>query len=85
MIYIHYIFYLQVLNSAWDRGLTLAGQNALPCYDREGFMRMVETAKPRNDPDRRHFSFFTFQIPQPFAQSFSEVDYFVKCMHGMIS
>ncbi|KAM7490807.1 hypothetical protein LguiA_033728 [Lonicera macranthoides] len=72
----------QVLNSAWDRGLTLAGQNALPCYDREGFMRIVETAKPRNDPDRRHFSFFTFQLPQPFAQSFSEVDYFVKCMHG---
>uniref|UniRef100_A0A5B7ABS5 Beta-amylase n=1 Tax=Davidia involucrata TaxID=16924 RepID=A0A5B7ABS5_DAVIN len=78
----------QVLNSSWDRGLTVAGQNALPCYDREGHMKIVETAKPRNDPDCRHFSFFVYQQPLPLVQRticFSELDYFIKCMHGEIA
>ncbi|GMQ03759.1 hypothetical protein CsSME_00049431 [Camellia sinensis var. sinensis] len=78
----------QVLNSAWDRGLTVAGQNAVPCYDREGYMRIIETAKPRNDPDRRHFLFFVYQQASPFAQGticFPELDYFIKCMHGEIT
>uniref|UniRef100_A0A7N0V802 Beta-amylase n=1 Tax=Kalanchoe fedtschenkoi TaxID=63787 RepID=A0A7N0V802_KALFE len=42
----------QVLNSAWERGLTVAGENPIGLYDKEGYMRVVETAKPRNDPDR---------------------------------
>lgn len=77
----------QVLNSAWDRGLTVAGENALPCYDREGYMSMVEMAKPRNDPDRRHFSFFVYQQLTPLVQGticFPELDYFIKSMHGEI-
>ncbi|KAK3006457.1 hypothetical protein RJ639_015695, partial [Escallonia herrerae] len=77
----------QILNSAWDQGLAVAGQNAFPCFDREGFMRIVDTAKPRNDPDRRHFSFFAFQQTPNLVQrtlSFSELDYFIKCMHGEI-
>nr|AOQ26239.1 BAM8 [Actinidia deliciosa] len=76
----------QLLNSAWDRGLTVAGQNADPCYDRGGFMRIVEIAKPRNDPDHRHFLFFVHQQPSSFAQGticLPELDYFVKSMHGM--
>ncbi|KAF8378953.1 hypothetical protein HHK36_028378 [Tetracentron sinense] len=75
----------QVLNSAWDRGLTVAGQNALPCYDREGYIRILETAKPRNDPDRRHLSFFAYQQPSAPIQRdmcLSELDSFIKCMHG---
>lgn len=75
----------QVLNSAWERGLPVTGQNAFPCYDREGFMRIVETTKPRNDPDHHHFEFFTFQQPLPLVERtlcFSELDYFIKCMHG---
>lgn len=78
----------QVLNCGWDRGLSVAGQNAQPCYSRDGFMRLVETAKPRDHPDRRHFSFFVFQQPPPLIQRticFSEIDYFVKCMHGEVS
>uniref|UniRef100_F6HJ37 Beta-amylase n=1 Tax=Vitis vinifera TaxID=29760 RepID=F6HJ37_VITVI len=74
----------QVLNSAWDRGLTVAGENAVPCYDREGYMRIAEIAKPRNDPDRRHLSFFVYQQPSPLVERtiwFSELDYFIKCMH----
>ena len=79
-------FWFQLLNSAWDRGLTVAGQNADPCYDRGGFMRIVEIAKPRNDPDHRHFLFFVHQQPSSFAQGticLPELDYFVKSMHGM--
>ncbi|PSR91336.1 Beta-amylase [Actinidia chinensis var. chinensis] len=78
----------QLLNSAWDRGLTVAGQNADPCYDRGGFMRIVEIAKPRNDPDHRHFLFFVHQQPSSFAQGticLPELDYFVKSMHGEIA
>ncbi|KDP28061.1 hypothetical protein JCGZ_19469 [Jatropha curcas] len=78
----------QVLNSAWDRGLTVSGVNMLSCYDREGCMKVVEMAKPRNDPDRRHFSFFVYQQPSPLFQGaicFGELDYFIKCMHGHIS
>ncbi|KAL8536606.1 hypothetical protein ACS0TY_011980 [Phlomoides rotata] len=75
----------QVLNSAWDRGLCVAGQNAQPCYDREGFVRLLETTRPRNHPDGHHFSFFVFHQPLPLIQRticFSEIDYFVKSMHG---
>jgi beta-amylase len=40
-----------VLNAAWDAGLQVASENALPCYDRDGFNKILENAKPRNDPD----------------------------------
>ncbi|KAJ4829407.1 Beta-amylase 8 [Turnera subulata] len=78
----------QVLNSAWDRGLMVAGMNVLSCYDREGYMRVAEMAKPRNDPDHHHFSFFVYQQPSPLLQGmlcFPELDYFIKCMHGELS
>lgn len=78
----------QVLNSAWDRGLTLAGQNAVPFCEREGWMRIVETAKPRNDPDHRHFQFFVYQQPSLLVRTtiwYSDLDSFVKCMHGLDS
>ncbi|KAI3713690.1 hypothetical protein L1987_72276 [Smallanthus sonchifolius] len=75
----------QVLSSAWDKGLTLAGQNSLLYHDKEVFMRLVETAKPNNDPDHHHFAFFTFQPPLPLVERtlcFSELDHFIRCMHG---
>lgn len=76
----------QVLNSAWDKGLAVAGQNAVPSYEREGLMRLVDVSKPRNDPDRHQFSFFVFQQPSDLVQRsmcFSELDYFIKQMHGI--
>lgn len=81
----HLNFHLKVLNLAWDRGLAVAGENALSCYDREGCMRVIEMAKPRNDPDRRHFSFFMYQQPSSLLQGticFSDLGYSIKCMHG---
>lgn len=83
MMIVCYMF-SQVLNSAWDRGLMAAGENALLCYGREGYKRLVEMAKPRNDPDCRHFSFFVYQQPSLLQANvcLSELDFFVKCMHG---
>ncbi|XP_057525172.1 beta-amylase 8 isoform X1 [Amaranthus tricolor] len=75
----------QILSAAWDCGLVVAGQNADPCFDREEHLRMIETSKPRDDPDDHHFSFFQYQLPPPYVQReycFSELDYFIKCMHG---
>ena len=77
--------YLQILNSAWDRGLTVAGENSPSCYDRDGYMRIIDMAKPRSDPDRHHFSFFAYRQPSALIQGavcFPELDYFIKCMHG---
>lgn len=73
----------QVLNSAWDQGLTVAGQNGIPVFEREGFMRLVETAKPRNDPDQHQFSFFVFQQPYDLVQRTTMLDFFIKQMHGV--
>ncbi|CAK9324440.1 unnamed protein product [Citrullus colocynthis] len=77
----------QILNSAWDRGLTVAGENSLSCYDRDGYMRIIDMAKPRSDPDHHHFSFFAYRQPSALIQGavcFPELDYFIKCMHGEI-
>ncbi|KAI9083822.1 hypothetical protein K1719_034080 [Acacia pycnantha] len=77
----------QALNSSWDRGLIVAGENAIPCYEREGFKRLVDIAKPRNDPDRHHFSFFAYQQPSLVQGNIClpELDHFIKCMHGDIT
>ncbi|XP_073139015.1 beta-amylase 8 isoform X1 [Henckelia pumila] len=78
----------QILNSAWDQGLSVAGQNAQPCYDKEGFTRLLETAKPRNHPDGRHFSFFAFQQHSPLFQRttcFTQIESFIEGMHGELS
>nr|GMD97726.1 beta-amylase 8 [Ipomoea batatas] len=75
----------QVLNGAWDEGLAIAGHNAPRDYDRETFMRLVETSKPRNDPESYYCSFFVLERPWQRIQtpdSISELEYFVKCMHG---
>lgn len=76
----------QVLNSAWDHRLTVAAQGFFQCHDRDACIRVLETAKPRNDPDRRHLSFFTYQALAPvFLQGdlfLSDIDNLIKSMHG---
>ncbi|KAM0916530.1 hypothetical protein ACQ4PT_010089 [Festuca glaucescens] len=75
----------QVLNAAWDAGIQVASENALPCYDRDGFNKTLENAKPRNDPDGRHLFGFTYLrlcsvlFERP---NFMEFERFVKRMHG---
>lgn len=59
----------------------------ITCFDREGCMRLIDIAKPRNHPDSYHFSFFTYRQPSPLVQGstcFPDLDYFIKRMHGEI-
>ncbi|XP_022757335.1 beta-amylase 2, chloroplastic-like isoform X2 [Durio zibethinus] len=77
----------QVLNAAWDVSILVASENALPCYDREGYNKILENAKPRNDPDGRHLSAFTYLRLSPVLMerhNFAEFERFVKRMHGAI-
>ncbi|KAI3974940.1 hypothetical protein MKX01_005051 [Papaver californicum] len=75
----------QVLNAAWDASIPVASENALVCYDREGYNKILENAKPLNDPDGRHLVAFTYLrlssylIEEP---NFEEFARFVKKMHG---
>ncbi|CAD5334015.1 unnamed protein product [Arabidopsis thaliana] len=77
----------QVINAAWDKGLQIGGENAITCFDRDGCMRLIDIAKPRNHPDGYHFSVFTYRQPSPLVQGstcFPDLDYFIKRMHGDI-
>lgn len=75
----------QVLNAAWDVCIPVASENALCCYDREGYNKILENAKPRNDPDGKHLSAFTYLRLNPDLMeesNFMEFERFVKRMHG---
>jgi hypothetical protein len=78
-------FYFQVMNAAWDAGIPVASVNPVPCHDRDGYNRILENAKPRNDPDGRHLIAFTYLRLSPTLMeraNFCEFDRFVKRMHG---
>ncbi|KAK9143750.1 hypothetical protein Syun_013150 [Stephania yunnanensis] len=75
----------QVLNAAWDVRIPVASENAHPCHDREGYNKILENAKPMNDPDGRHLSAFTYLRLSPALmerRGFLEFERFVKRMHG---
>lgn len=63
----------------------MASENALPCYDRDSYNKILESAKPLNDPDGRHLSSFTFLRLSPVLMqnhNLLEFERFVKQMHG---
>jgi beta-amylase len=75
----------QVLNAAWDAAIPVASENALPCFDREGYNKILENAKPRKDPDGRHLVAFTYlrlndQLME--KENFQEFAQFVRRLHG---
>ncbi|KAJ4826390.1 Beta-amylase 7 [Turnera subulata] len=75
----------QVLNAAWDVGIPIASENALPCYDRISYNKILDDSKPLNHPDGNHLSSFTYLRLNPLlmeAQNFMEFERFVKRMHG---
>ncbi|AQK60890.1 Beta-amylase 8 [Zea mays] len=75
----------QVINAAWDQGLPLCIESALPCRNGEAYSRILDTAKPRDDPDRHHAASFAYRQQQqpPLREAcLSELCTFVKCMHG---
>ena len=75
----------QVLNAAWDAGIPVASENALPCYDREGYNKVLANAKPSDDPDRHHLSAFTYlRLCSDLMEegNFKEFARFVARLHG---
>ncbi|KAI3441794.1 Beta-amylase [Psidium guajava] len=75
----------QVLNAAWDYGIPVTSENFLPCHNRVGYNKVLEGAKPLNDPDGRHFLSFTYLRQSSILmerQSLLEFERFVKRMHG---
>ncbi|XP_028770299.1 beta-amylase 7 [Neltuma alba] len=75
----------QVLNAAWDVCLPVSSENALPCLNRTGYNKILDNAKPMNDPDGKHFTSFTYLRLSPLLmerQNFLEFERFVKRMHG---
>lgn len=75
----------QVLNAAWDASISVASENALPCYDRAGYNKILENAKPRQDPDGRSLAAFTYLRLNPTLMeetNFKEFARFVKRLHG---
>ncbi|XP_020538366.1 beta-amylase 7 isoform X2 [Jatropha curcas] len=75
----------QVLNTAWDVNIPIASENALPCHDRVGYNKILDNAKPLNNPDGRHFLSFTYLRLSPLLMerhNFMEFERFVKRMHG---
>lgn len=75
----------QVLNAAWDVCVPVTNKNAFACNDRESYNRILENAKPLNDPDGRHLSSFTYLRLCPLLMerhNFMEFERFVKRMHG---
>jgi beta-amylase len=79
---------MQVLNAAWDSNIKVASENALPCYDRDGYNKILENAKPHKDPDGRHLVAFTYLRLNPTLMEDSNLDEFarfVRRLHGMPS
>ena len=77
----------QVLNAAWDVCVPVASESALPCHDRIGYNKILDTVKPLSDPDGRHFFSFTYLRLDPSLmerQNFMEFERFVKRMHGKL-
>ncbi|KAM7275703.1 hypothetical protein ACFE04_017569 [Oxalis oulophora] len=75
----------QVLNSAWDHCVPVASESAVPCHSRLGYNKILDNAKPLNDPDGRHLLSFTYLRLSPELmerQNFLEFERFIKRMHG---
>ncbi|XP_021904322.1 beta-amylase 7 isoform X2 [Carica papaya] len=75
----------QVLNAAWDVNVPITTENALPCYGRIEYNKILDNAKPLNDPDGRHLSsliYLRLSTTLMDRQNFMEFEHFVKKMHG---
>ncbi|KAL3702312.1 hypothetical protein R1sor_020334 [Riccia sorocarpa] len=76
----------QVLNAAWDSGIPVASENALPCYDRDGYNKILENSKPLKNPDGRHLVAFTYLRLNPTLMeehNLKEFAFFVNRLHGI--
>ncbi|MCO5567760.1 hypothetical protein L7F22_021454 [Adiantum nelumboides] len=75
----------QVLNAAWEAGITVSSGNTRLCYDRDYYIKVLTDAKPFDDPDGHHIASFTYsKLSSTLLErsNFEEFKNFVSCMHG---
>ncbi|KAL0305598.1 UNVERIFIED_CONTAM: Beta-amylase 2, chloroplastic [Sesamum radiatum] len=77
---------LEVLYNAWDIGIPIGAENALPCYGRQGFDKILQNVKPYDGPDEILSSFTYLWLSPDLVEGchLREFERFVKQMHGKI-
>ena len=76
---------IQVTYAARDVGVEVVSENALPFLDRVGYNKILDNAKPLDDPDGRYLSSFIYNKLTPLLlerHNLVEFERFVKRMHG---
>jgi hypothetical protein len=76
---------VQVFNSAWNAGVKVASENALSCYDRRGYNKILANSKPKTDSDARSLVAFTYLRLSPELMeydNFLEFTRFVRRLQG---
>ncbi|KAG0582771.1 hypothetical protein KC19_3G084900 [Ceratodon purpureus] len=74
-----------VFNSAWNAGVKVASENALSCYDRRGYNKILENSKPEADSTGRSLVAFTYLRLSPELMeddNFFEFTRFVRRLQG---
>lgn len=79
--------YIQVFKSVWGAGVSVASENALACYDRRGYNKILENAKPRIDSERNVVSFTYLRLNPELMEhdNYLEFTRFVRRLHGNCS
>lgn len=75
----------QVLNAAWEAGISVSSGNTRLCHDRDFYLKVLADAKPFDDPEGHHLASFTYSKLSPSLMertNFEEFKHFVSCMHG---
>ncbi|KAL0363489.1 UNVERIFIED_CONTAM: Beta-amylase 2, chloroplastic [Sesamum calycinum] len=74
----------EVLYDAWDIGIPVGAENALPCYGRQGFDKIRQNAKPYDGPDKSLSSFTYLRLSPDLVEGchLREFERFVNQMHG---
>jgi len=78
---------LKVLSSGWREGIEVAGENALPRFDRNGYNQIILNARPNGvnqDGKPRMFGFTYLRLSDKLLNepNFSTFKMFLKRMHA---
>ena len=79
------VLFIQVLNAAWDAGISISSGNTRMCHERDYYTKVVVDSKPYDDPESHHLASFTYSKLSPFLMernNFEEFKRFVSLMHG---
>lgn len=72
--------------AAWNGGIPFASENGRLHYDKQGYNKILENAKPSNDTLGGYLPSFTYLRLSPKileGRNFVEFERFVRRMHGI--